>query len=502
MDLPPQLTFRPALPVVLNNVDYQLQEAQLKEMDRLLRVSGLEEECAQRHLLIWLGDRDEAKVSGKAMIKQLERARRALRCVILMSWLRFPYREMSVRLAQCPLFQWFCGLDRMDSIKVPSKSELQRFTQLVDAATLKELNAQLIAAAARPAGEVGEQALGLKNEIELKTIWMDSTALKAPIHFPVDWVLLRDATRTLMLAVDLIRRHGLKHRMAEPKSFQSRMNRLCMEMGSLRRKIDSEKGRKRVFRRMKKLMKTIQAHGQRHRDLLEEKWERTDWSAKQATRVIERIDNVLQQLPEAVKQAHARIIRKEQTANDEKILSFYEPDANVIVRGKPEAEIEFGNSLLLAEQREGLIVDWDLHQGTAPNDSRQLRPCVERIQEAHGAQCVEAVGADRQFDGPSVRAWLEESGIYNGVCPRSPKALENKRHAAKFQKIQRRRAQSEARIAILKNDFLGNPLQRRGFENRELQVGWSVLAHNLWLLARLKLAQDAEEPPEELREAA
>ncbi len=80
--------------------------------------------------------------------------------------------------------------------------------------------------------------------------------------------------------------------------------------------------------------------------------------------------------------------------------------------------------------------------------------------------------------------------------------MENKRHAAKFQGIQKRRAQSEARIAILKNDFLGNPLQRRGFENRELQLGWSVLAHNLWLLARLKMAQDAEKPPEELQEAA
>lgn len=502
MDLLPQLTFRPALPVVLNNVDYQLQEAQLKEMDRILRVSGLEEEFAQRRLLIWLGDRDEANVPGKVMARQLERSRRALRCVILMSWLRFPYREMSIRVAQCALFQWFCGLDRMDEIKVPSKSQLQRFTRIVDAATLKELNALLVAAASRPAGDVGEQALGLKNELELKRIWMDTTALKAPIHFPVDWVLLREATRTLMLAVDLIRRHGLKHRMAEPKSFQKQMNRLCIEMASQRRKVHSQKGRKRVFRRMKKLMKTIRAHAQRHRDLLEKKREQTDWSAKQAAQVIGRIDNVLEQLPEAIEQAHARIIRKELAANDKKILSLYEPDANVIVRGKPEAEIEFGNSLLLAEQQEGLIVDWDLHRGSAPNDSRQLRPCVERIQEAHGVECVHAVGADRQFDAPAVRAWLEESGIYNGVCPRSPKALENKRHAAKFQGIQKRRAQSEARIAILKNDFLGNPLQRRGFENRELQVGWSVLAHNLWLLARLKLAQDAEEPPEELREAA
>ena len=71
MDLLPQLTFRPALPVVLINVDYQLQEAQLKEMDRILSVSGLEEEFAQRRLLIWLGDRDEANVPGKVILSNL-----------------------------------------------------------------------------------------------------------------------------------------------------------------------------------------------------------------------------------------------------------------------------------------------------------------------------------------------------------------------------------------------------------------------------------------------
>jgi hypothetical protein len=36
---------------------------------------------------------------------------------------------------------------------------------------------------------------------------VDTTALKANVHFPVDWILLRDATRTLMKAVTLTTRH-------------------------------------------------------------------------------------------------------------------------------------------------------------------------------------------------------------------------------------------------------------------------------------------------------
>jgi hypothetical protein len=39
-------------------------------------------------------------------------------------------------------------------------------------------------------------------------------------------VLLGDATRTLMQAVQLIRQQGLTHRMAQPASFITRMNQL------------------------------------------------------------------------------------------------------------------------------------------------------------------------------------------------------------------------------------------------------------------------------------
>ena len=499
MDLAKQLTFRPVLPVVLNNADYLQRESLLKRMDQLLTLSGLEESFIEASVLKWLGGRDDSKVSGEAMAKQVDRARRALRCNILINLLQLPYREMSIRLAECALYQWFCHIDRLSEVKVPSKSEIGRFIEMVDAETLKELNHVMISKAAEPASEEGTQVLNLKNEIELKTIWMDSTALKANIHFPVDWVLLRDGVRTLMLATILIRQHGLKHRMVPPEQFLGNINRLCMAMTACRRKSDSRKKRKQVFRQMKKLVKTVQSHALRHKELLEEHWSTTDWTEPQAAEVMQRIQGVLDLLPEAIKQAHARIIRGEQTKNKEKILSLYEPDVNVIVRGKADAEIEFGNSLLLSEQRNGVIVDWNLHQATAPNDSRQFPESIERIQAAHGKDTVKAVAADRQFDSKQSRGWMDEQEIYNAVCPRSPQELKNKKKSSKFQSLQRRRAQTESRIAIFKNVFLGNPIKRRGFKNRELQVGWAVLSHNLWLLARL---EKRGEPAEQLPQAA
>ena len=66
---------------------------------------------------------------------------------------------------------------------------------------LRAINTRLIALLAGTAHSSGPIDLGLKSDIDFDDIYFDSTCLKAPIHFPVDWVLLRDATRTLMKAL-------------------------------------------------------------------------------------------------------------------------------------------------------------------------------------------------------------------------------------------------------------------------------------------------------------
>ena len=52
---------------------------------------------------------------------------------------------------------------------------------------------------------------------------------------------------------------------------------------------------------------------------------------RQAEQVLKRIKSIIEALPAAVKQAHERIIGERQVANDEKILSLFEPDIQVIV---------------------------------------------------------------------------------------------------------------------------------------------------------------------------
>jgi IS5 family transposase len=229
----------------------------------------------------------------------------------------------------------------------------------------------------------------------------------------------------------------------------------------------------------------VRDHAQRYRDLLQQHWNQTQWTEAQAQQVLQRMDQVLEQLPQARKQARQRILQGQVVPNDEKILSLYEPDVHVIVRKKAGAEVEFGNTLLLAENPQGLILDWELFRESAPADAALLPHSVGRMEKVYGPT-LKALGADRGFDSEMNRIGLAEDGIYNGVCPRSPQLLQERNASWKFKRLQRRRAQIEARVSIIKNVFLGGRARSKGFAHRELTVTWTVLVHNLWVLARLQ----------------
>jgi hypothetical protein len=317
-------------------------------------------------------------------------------------------------------------------------------------------------------------------------LFLDTTCVKANIHFPVDWVLLRDAARTLLKAVQLIRRRGLKNRMADPFEFIRAVNCLCIQMTRSRRRKEGRKYRKRILRLLKKLLRRIDKHAQRHRDLLADNWQKTDLSEGQARQILARIDLIRDQLPAAIAQAHERIIGERQVANKDKILSLYEPDIHVLVRGKEGAEVEFGNTFLLGEQEDGVIVDWELIEDRAPSDTGLVSGSLQRYDRLTGGQLLSAIVGDRGFDSPGIRQFCaKHPEIFNAICPKSPALLSERIHDDRFVDLQRRRSQTEGRIGIFKNSFLGRPMRSKGFDYREQNITWAVLAHNLWVIARL-----------------
>lgn len=478
-----QTELRPALPTVFASKDYQEFRATLEEMDHILTTSGIEHRFIMRRIGTM-----ESPVSQSRKPRLYKTLRMALRYSILLAITGESYRELSYRVADSQLFQWFTHTAQVDGIRPASKSTIERFEKMFSGDALAALIHGLNKAVASQAG--AEKLLYRETELRFDEIFADTTCVKANIHFPVDWVLLRDAVRTLIKAVMLIRKHGLLHRIKKPEIFLNRMNNLCIEMTHTRKKKNGKKMRKAILRRMKRLVKIITKHAQNYHALLETYWEETDWSEAEARIVLARMDNVLNQLPQAIKQAHERIIGERRVANKDKIFSLYEADAHILVRGKSGAEVEFGNGFYLAEQTDGLIVDWKFIQDQPPSDSKLVKDSITRMIEQYGS--LQSYSTDRGFDNAGNRADLEEKNIFNGMCPRSVKLLEKQLEDENFCSLQKRRGSTEARIAIVKNAYLGKPLRSKGFHNRNVRVEWCILAHNLWKLAYMAVRQRAE----------
>ena len=489
-----QQEFRQQIPTVIGNIDYLELKKTLERISEIIKLSRLDSIVMQYAI-----DKSELSAMQEAAEKGIKfeglkhkeqthiqiKAVQSLRLAVSRKLLDEGYRSFSSRLADSPLLQRFCLLDCLGVIKVPSKSSIERYEKELPEKMLRERVAKIIKDANKPSSSEMDHQLLLEKEISMTDYYLDSTCIKANIHFPVDWVLLRDATRTIMKAVKLIREQGLKNRMQEPSEFIREINKLCIQMTHANNRKDSKKKRKYIFRVMKKLAKKIMLHGEKHRNLLDSEWEHTELSEKQAKRIIERIDNVLNKLPEAVRQAHERIIGERLVKNKDKILSLYDEDVHVIIRGKVDAKVEFGNTLFLGEQKDGLIIDWKLYKDTAPADNKQLPESLDRLKKYYDGYKPESVGTDRGFDSKTNKKLLKENNIKNFMCPRSVPELQANLEDEDFCNHQKRRGQTEARIGILKNKFLGRPLKSKGFKNRAQSIAWGILAHNLWVLARL-----------------
>jgi hypothetical protein len=492
--IPFQAKFDKGFPTVSGNAEYTAECNLLRAMDSIITNSGIEytfikfflDVCSVEKYISVFGTDQPAELTAKEREAARENALFAIRASVLRKHLRLSLRRFALVISHSDLYKWFCRINRFATPRVPGKSTIHDYENMIPASFILELDSLILKSVQNDTQNV------LATPIDFSQCYLDSTCIQANIHFPVDWVLLRDATRTMCKAIKRIRKLGLKNRMpCEPHELMRQMNALCIMMTHARRKKGAKKNRKAILRKMKKLVKRVAKHAMTHFTLLEQNRHQIRLGINRANQILNQITFVLDQLATAIKNAHDRIIGERKVANKDKILSLYEEDVHVIVRHKSGAEVEFGNSLLLTEQENGLIVDWKLYRCQAPSDSALLQNSHKRITQRLGV-AIGLIGGDRGFDSQANRDYLETNHIYNAVCPRDPHKLQARLTEEAFRQGQRRRSQTEARISILGRCFTGNPMLQKGFEHREQHLGLSVLSHNIWVLARLKVAQDKQ----------
>lgn len=487
-----QLSFR-LLPPCYGSKDYRDKRARYEFMDDIIERAGLDDQFISR-VLQYRGLQPHQV--GNRFLNHCVTAFRTNIARFVEN--HISVRELSIQLAESHILQWFCHTGEFGPVLPPSKSTLDRYGRFLPQESIDQLGAQLLQSAAQHSPAGLEQLLGLETPVDLLNVWFDSFCLKANIHYPTDWVLLIDATRTLMKATELIRNAGLKNRMPQsPAAFLREINKLGIAMSQQRRQKDSKRRGKAILRMMKKSIRKTRKHAEKHRDLLEKRWQETGWSWPQAQQILGRIDNILTQLPEAEKQAHERLIGGRQIKSSEKILSLYEADVQVIVRGKLGSEVEFGNPILLGEQEDGLIVHNELYKETV-SDAKILIEGVESIEERLSVE-LEEVCADRGFASKANSKALGEERDY--ICPRQLEVLREKMKNGDFAKRQRRRSQTEGRISIFVHGVLGDLLRAKGHANRAMAVSWGVFGHNVKKLAEMRKAQ-AEALEKEARKQA
>lgn len=230
--------FCPALPTVYAGKDYHEYRECLENVDRILRLSGIE-----NNFIFSKIENKYPELSLKRKQKKFHILLKALRYSLLLGLTGMSKRELSRIVSDSILFQWFTASNRLDGIHTVSKSTLDRFEKLYSAEEIKDLTNKINLVVSEECS--AQELLYSETKIRFDKIFADTTCSQSNIHFPVDWVLLRDITRTLIKAIILIRKHDLKHRIGSPEKLFNQMNKLCMEMTHARYKEGSKKkGRK------------------------------------------------------------------------------------------------------------------------------------------------------------------------------------------------------------------------------------------------------------------
>lgn len=470
------------LPILPGTVDFMAYELTLRKIDQLLIQSGLEAKLGDFVL-----QSETKKAFGDVPNEDHHRryASIALRCNIARILSKESYRSFAVRLGDSILLRQFCGFNSPYAPKkIPGKSSLQRFETWFTTTQIREAMDVLLSAAADESTKLHNKIDGLFMPIDSEIMLLDSTCLKLDIHFPTDWVLLRDCVKSIIQSIICIRKAGIIYRMDDPESFISNINKLCMKMTQSANAKDGKKQRKATFREMKKILKRVTAHGERYLVLIKSKGEHFGLSAAQISHISEPLEHTIGLVPKVIEQAHERIIGERQVENKDKILSIYEEHAQVYVRGKAGAKVEFGLQLLLGENLDGLITHWELVDGAPKKDTKHIDGVIERIEKLPEHLRPSQLVGDRGFYSASTEKKIDDADLVSNMCPLNPKELAERLGDKSFAELTKRRAQSEARIGIVKNKFLGGKLTSKGYDSQCLEVAWAVFSHNLWVLAR------------------
>ena len=386
-------------------------------------------------------------------------AESVVRCALLKQHRQLTYEELAFHLEDSASFRAFA---RLPLSWTPKKSVLHRTISAIRAETWESINRAVLTTAHDEKIETG------------KVVRFDSTVTAALMHEPTDSRLLWDAVRVLarlLRAADALvaglawrdHRRAAKKRARTIQYARDRLKRIThyRELIKLTRSTltYADQAAAEVSRAPDPIAATLWRAGFRHYRPL-----------------IERI----------IGQTERRVLHGEGVPAAEKVVSLFEPHADIIVKGA--RDVQYGHKLNLTTGRSGLILDLVIEPGN-PADSDRFLPMLER-QIAFYGKAPRQTAADGGFASRDNLARAKALGVHDAAFHKKAglRVMDMVKSNWVYRKLRNFRAGIEADISCLKRAYgLGRCLWR-GLDHFKAYVWSSAVAYNLALFARLRPA--------------
>ena len=188
--------------------------------------------------------------------------------------------------------------------------------------------------------------------------------------------------------------------------------------------------------------------------------------------------------------AQRRVFNDEKIPNPEKVFSLFEPDTELINRGKSPNPIEFGHRVLIVQDNAGFIIhDEVLGQGFT--DEKVIADVMKRLQERFKGQ-IRAASFDKGFWTPNNLRDLSEFIPIVALPKKGRRSREDQKRESneEFGKIRKWHAGVESAIHALQ---AGNGLdlcRDKGAAGYQRYVAAAALGRNLQVLGTILLKKE------------
>jgi IS5 family transposase len=394
-----------------------------------------------------------------------------LRMLVVKHLYDWSYEEAEGFVADSISLRQFC---RVYLNAVPDDTTLIRWADQVQPETLHRLLDHVMELA---------QRLKVTRGRKLRT---DGTVVESNIHHPTDSSLLLDSVRvlgrTLHRAKDVLQAAGrVVGQQAQQLFRNSRRSAqaLTREIKEAARHGTAELS-ERCRRAYRQLVQVTQRSVRQARAVQQQLSTVASAAAQRLGTTLERFVPLVEQV---IDQTVRRVFQGESVPAPEKIVSLFEPHADVICRGKERRPTEFGHKIWLDEVDGGLISNYRVLAGN-PKDEKQWAPSLARHQELFGHPPAQASG-DRGLYSPTNEALARQMGVQRIILPKPGyRSAERQQHERQrwFRRGRRYHQGIEGRISLLKRRYGLDRCRDHGEDGFEQAVGWGLLAYDLLVI--------------------